>query len=67
MSLFVCEECEHVENTALGQFWMRSRQADPRALCSLCATGTWHGRFPRRVYDPQRDKVLWAHGKWFEF
>lgn len=47
MSLFVCSRCNCVENTALGEFWCAET-----ARCSACASGTWHGRFPRKMYDP---------------
>jgi len=48
MSLFVCDQCGHVENTALCYFWMREK-GDP-AYCSACdpRMGRWHGAFPRR-------------------
>lgn len=57
MSLFVCEECGTVENTALSLYWMRG---DGRALCSRCdpQLGHWHGIFPRESYDPERHQVL---------
>jgi len=71
MSLFVCENCRAVENTALGHFWARQARAevgdgDGRALCSECAGKGWHGRFPKRVYDPARDRVQWVDGVWIE-
>lgn len=45
MPLFRCPTCGCVENTAVGDYWMR--QADPR--CSECSTGKWHGRFEKRL------------------
>lgn len=51
MSLFICDRCRAVENTALGKFWCRRPRKLPR-LCSECATGTWHGRFPKEAYNP---------------
>ena len=51
MSLFACDRCGAVENTALGEYYgRRMRGLDP--LCSECATGEWHGRFPKRQYVP---------------
>jgi hypothetical protein len=46
MSLFRCEKCGAVENTALCLFWMRG---DGPALCSECdpELGQWHGIFPK--------------------
>ena len=67
MSLFVCQACHAVENTALGRFWTRGVDElfrdDTRALCSECATGKWHGRFPKRTYDGSQ-KVNWRDGQW---
>lgn len=60
MSLFVCDECETVENTATSRYWLRNVDGDGRALCSACdpEIGRWHGMFPRRRYDPARDTGL---------
>lgn len=52
MPLYVCDHCRAVENTALGKFWLRRPRKLP-VLCSECATGEWHGRFPKRQYDPE--------------
>lgn len=63
MSLFACEECHCLENTALGFYWGRAPgdSTDGRVLCSACGPavyldgtptrqgGKWHGRFPRRL------------------
>lgn len=57
MSLFACEKCGVVENTALssksrgiyvldGKFGMNN----PR-LCSLCGDGKWHGLWPRHTVE----------------
>jgi hypothetical protein len=55
VSLFACEKCDAVENTALSNYWTRNLD-DPKgpkkpALCSECdpAIGTWHGRFPKET------------------
>lgn len=50
MSLFVCDECGCVENTALCRFWMQ-RSKDKKVLCSECDNGKWHNRFPKRKWD----------------
>lgn len=53
MSLYQCEECGALENTALGWFWCRNLEsAKPqfkgRALCSECGPDQkWHGRFDK--------------------
>lgn len=44
MSLYQCESCGACENTALGSYWDKERK-----LCSECATGKWHGRFPKTL------------------
>ncbi|WP_155744983.1 hypothetical protein [Burkholderia vietnamiensis] len=64
MSLYRCESCRCVENTATGFFYGRDDAHWPvevrgKALCSACGPemgldggktgfGEWHGRFPRR-------------------
>lgn len=49
MSLFVCDGCGFVENTALCNYHARVFRKQPR-LCSECdpELGKWHGRFPKR-------------------
>lgn len=63
MSLFVCEDCGCIENTALSNFWRRGKG---KALCSECdpEIGKWHGRFGKRTYDPENDRVQFADGEW---
>lgn len=51
MSLFVCDGCGCVENTALGKYWTRKIDGDGRALCSECDQGQWHGRFTKKPWD----------------
>lgn len=64
MSLFVCDECETVENTALAGvfgYWCRGADGrDGKARCSNCnpEVGKWHGFFPRETYDPERHQVI---------
>jgi hypothetical protein len=50
MSLFKCNECGCVENTATSGFWFKG---DGPALCSECdpAIGFWHGLFPKEDAD----------------
>lgn len=51
MSLFRCERCGCVENTAVCHYWTR-KEGEP-ALCTECdpEIGKWHGRFPKRPAD----------------
>jgi hypothetical protein len=60
MSLFVCEECNVIENTATSRYWVRNVDGDGRALCSQCdpELGQWHGVFPRVLFDPTKDKIV---------
>lgn len=53
MSLYVCEECGSVENTALSNYHARNVEGDGRALCSACDPdiGEWHGRFPQEPWN----------------
>lgn len=53
--LFVCEGCQHIENTASGEYWGRWRRR-----CSKCATGEWHGQFPRERYDKAKHGPIMA-------
>lgn len=48
MSIFRCEGCRCMENTATSNFWTRTTLQPP--LCSACdpEIGRWHGRFPRQ-------------------
>lgn len=65
MSLFVCEQCGTIDNTALTDFWMRRHREgtnDQRALCSACLTGKWHGRFPQETYDGTQN-VQYVEGR----
>jgi hypothetical protein len=68
VSLFVCEECGCIENTALSNFWLREHglTQDKRALCTACdpTINEWHGTFPRRKYDPAIDKPAFKDGEW---
>ena len=53
MSLFACEKCNTVENTActtgsLGWTIKANGEMEKtQRLCSLCHDGKWHGMFPR--------------------
>lgn len=61
MSLFVCEKCGCIENTALGFFWGRrvvtfkDSYLDGMALCSECA--------PAEFSDGTKSRYGKWHGK----
>jgi len=56
MPLFTCSGCGAVENTALGDYWNARREGRP-VRCSECATGAWHGRFPKRPGNPDQNSL----------
>jgi hypothetical protein len=49
MSLFQCEHCGGIDNTALNNYWRRQREGLPW-LCAACDPDiqTWHGYFPQK-------------------
>lgn len=61
MSLFVCanRDCLTVDNTALAPTYWRRELDDGGAkeppLCTACSEGKWHGKFPQRRYNAERD------------
>lgn len=48
MSLYECSKCHAVENTATGDYHGAKMDGRP-VQCSECATGKWHGAFPKRL------------------
>ena len=66
MSLFVCDKCGVIENTASSNYHVRRIEASdagklpPRALCSLCdpEIGKWHGIFPRVTWTVEAGGVV---------
>lgn len=53
MSLFLCEACGHIENTATSHYWLRGQYGhDGRALCSTCDPGMKES-FDRGPWDGQ--------------
>lgn len=51
MPLFECSRCKAVENTALGNYWVRTGLENLEPLCSECDTGTWHGEFTKQTVE----------------
>lgn len=68
MPLFVCTiaNCNTIDNSALApKYWtavvLRAKgDSNGDVLCTACATGEWHDRFPRRRYDRQKDGPIGA-------
>jgi len=59
MSLFKCEKCGCVENTALCRYWLREK-GEP-ALCSECdPTGKmkWHNCFPKEDFKDEYSQEI---------
>lgn len=59
MPLFICSECECVDNTALGNFWSRQINKQP-PLCAECdpGIGKWHDAFDKvKATDEERAQV----------
>lgn len=61
MSLFKCEQCGCLENTALSRYWFREEDkakgiTKGEALCSGChpSTKKWHGLFPQEPWPARR-------------
>ena len=55
MSLYHCEVCGCIENTATSNYWQtcgKGKEHLPK-LCSECdpEIGKWHGRFPKESAD----------------
>jgi hypothetical protein len=52
MSIYQCEACGYIDNTALTHYWQRSGTGLP-PLCSACdpEIGKWHGAFPKESAD----------------
>ena len=75
MSIFRCEGCGCVENTALSRYWFRNEEkelTDGRALCSEChpTTKKWHGVFPKQSADGYllgNDGFLYRKGEDFSW
>lgn len=52
MSIYICEKCGAIDNTALGGYWHNCRKNEPK-MCSECNTGKWHGEFPKRYWNDE--------------
>lgn len=64
MPLFVCSNCNGVDNTALAWYWGH----EDKPLCAECAPaefgdgeptglGIWHGRFEKRAWNPETEPL----------
>jgi hypothetical protein len=54
---FACATCGTIDNTATAHHAAQVA-ADRAPKCHACLMGHWHGRFPRRRYDPQTHGAL---------
>ena len=58
MSIYICEKCGCIENTALGGYWENSLRKEPK-FCSECNTGEWHNEFEKKHWtDYGVEKLL---------
>ena len=68
MSLFQCNACGCVEDTALCHYWSARLQQTP-PLCSGCdpKIGKWHGEFQQQSAEgwtaDERGFLLWSRGE----
>ena len=57
MSIYICEKCGCIENTALGDYWNNIINHEPK-ICSECSTGKWHNRFDKKHWTEYGVKKL---------
>ncbi|VYT08006.1 Uncharacterised protein [uncultured Clostridium sp.] len=58
MSVYICEKCGVIENTAVGGYWKNSFEHEPKK-CSECNFGKWHGKFEKKHWtDYGVEKLL---------
>lgn len=58
MSVFICEKCGTIDNTALSGYWENCRNNEPK-MCTECNKGKWHNEFPKKNWkDYGIDKLL---------
>lgn len=58
MSVYICEKCGAIDNTAVGGYWKNCIAKEPK-MCSECNFGKWHEIFPKKYwYEYGIDKLL---------
>lgn len=58
MSVYICERCGAIENTAAGGYWKNCLEHEPKQ-CSECNFGKWHGKFQKKHWtDYGVEKLL---------
>lgn len=57
MSIYICEKCGCIENTALGGYWRNVCNKEPK-MCSECNNGEWHGEFEKKHWTDYGVKKL---------
>lgn len=50
MSVYICEKCGAIDNTAVGGYWKNCCNHEPK-MCSECNTGKWHGVFDKKLWS----------------
>lgn len=56
-SFFVCTRCNTVDLIGFCYPLGMPSQTD-KHLCSTCLMGQWHGLFPQKQFDPEKDMVV---------
>jgi len=67
MGVFVCDECEVVENTSLGHFWSRKKtffldeSKNQKALCSACTPPIYQDGSPtgKGTWHNKFPQLIW--------
>lgn len=49
MSVYICEKCGAIDNTAVGGYYRNILNNEP-IMCSECNTGKWHDVFPKKYW-----------------
>ena len=58
MSIYICEKCGTIDNTAVSGYWINCRNNEPK-MCTECNTGKWHNKFPKKNWkDYGVEKLL---------
>lgn len=57
MSVYICEKCGCIENTALGGYWRNVANKESK-MCSECNTGKWHNKFEKHHWTKYGVKEL---------
>lgn len=59
MPLFVCENCNCIENTSMCRYWELKEKGE-KLVCSACDSkiNHWHGNFPQEYFNGYAWKII---------